>query len=198
MQELSLLSKKCLVNMPMMLDAITVTIDDMKKLLSSNYEDVRCFIERELGIVGASCFQFDEKFVEQGVISCLEISDNCICPRLAITYNIPFTYSYRKREYAFDAGWEYIANEENNMVRFFLSDASNGCSIWDDVLQDNLITQITDIWQKDKQDGMICMILKMDETFNEEKLLQCFADYKECVLKSFIRYVGDKYGHKSI
>ena len=40
MQELSLLSKKCLVNMPMMLDAITVTIDDMKKLLSSNYEDV--------------------------------------------------------------------------------------------------------------------------------------------------------------
>ena len=79
MQEISLLSKKCLANMPMLLDVLAMTINNVKEILSPAYNNTKAFLINELTVTGNSCYQFDEKFAMQGLISCLEQeSDNII------------------------------------------------------------------------------------------------------------------------
>ena len=92
MQEISLLSKKCLANMPMLLDVLAMTMNNVKEILSPAYNNTKTFLINELTATGNSCYQFDEKFVMQGLISCLgQESDNIIYPKLTLTYKLPFT-----------------------------------------------------------------------------------------------------------
>ena len=193
MQEISLLSKKCLANMPMLLDVLAMTMNNVKEILSPAYNNTKTFLINELTATGNSCYQFDEKFAMQGLISCLEQeSDNIIYPKLTLTYKLPFTYYHRKKEYAFDAGWEYLANEECSKIQFYLRDASNACTIIDAVMISSLLEQIPDLWQKGEDENGIYMELNIDTSFTEEKFSQCLTDYKEYVLKPFIAYLGNK------
>lgn len=193
MQEISLLSKKCLANMPMLLDVLAMTINNVKEILSPAYNNTKAFLINELMATGNSCYQFDEKFAMQGLISCLEQeSDNIIYPKLTLTYKLPFTYYYRKKEYAFDAGWEYLSNEECNKIQFYLSDVSKACTLMNNVMVSSLLEQIPNSWQKGEDENGIYMELTIDASFTEEKFLQCLTDYKESVLKPFIAYLGNK------
>lgn len=197
MQEISLLSEKCLANMSMLLDVLAMTINNVKEIMSPAYSNIKTFIVNELETTGSSCYQFDEKFAEQGLISCLEQgNNNIICPKLTLTYKLPFTYYHRKKEYAFDAGWEYLANEEYNKIQFYLYDASNACTLMDDVIINSLLEQIPNSWQKGEDENGIYMELNIDKSFTEEKLFRCLADYKEYVLKPFIAYL-EKVLHNS-
>ena len=197
MQEISLLSKKCLANMPMLLDVLAMTINNVKEILSPAYNNTKAFLINELTVTGNSCYQFDEKFAMQGLISCLEQeSDNIIYPKLTLTYKLPFTYCYRKKEYAFDIGWEYLSNEECNKIQFYLSDVSNACTLMNNVMVRSLLEQIPNSWQKGEDENGIYMELTIDASFTEEKFLQCLTDYKEYVLKPFITSLGSKYTHQ--
>ena len=162
--------------MSMLLDVLAMTMNNVKEILSPAYNNTKTFLINELAATGVSCYQFDENLVRQGLISCLEQeSDNIIYPKLTLTYELPFTYYHRKKVYAFDAGWEYLANEECNKIQFYLRDASNVCTIIDAVMISSLLEQIN-----------------IDASFTEEKFSQCLTDYKEYVLKPFIAYLGNK------
>ena len=126
-------------------------------------------------------------------MKCLDQNDNFnACPQLTISYNLPFTYSCRKKIYAFDAGWEYFASEKCNKIQFYLYDASNTFSILDNVTISNMLEQIPDLWQKGKDENGIYMELNIDTSFTEEKFSQCLTDYKKYVLKPFIAHLGNK------
>ena len=160
MQEISLLSKKCLVNMSMLLDVLAMTINNVKEILSPAYNNIKTFIINELEVTGNSCYQFDEnkRYIKNGIVNCLEQDDNSnACPQLTISYNLPFTYSYKKKICAFDAGWEYFASEECNKMRFYLRDASSTCTIIDAVMISSLLEQIPDLWQKGEDENGIYM-----------------------------------------
>lgn len=199
MQELSLLSKKCLANMSMLLDVIATTVEEMKEMLSPAYNNMRIFLINELEATGNSCFQFDKNktYIKNGTVKCLEQDDKVqACPQLTITYNLPFTYSCRKKIYAFDAGWEYIVNEKYNKIQFYLYDASNTFSLLENTTISNLLEQIPNSWQKGEDENGIYMELEIDTSFTEEKFYQCLTDYKEYVLKPFITSLGSKYTHQ--
>ena len=72
MQELSLLNKKCLTNMPMMLDIIAITTNNLKKSFDSVYDNIKIYIQRLLESDMKSHFLFDNKYVERGKMICLE------------------------------------------------------------------------------------------------------------------------------
>ena len=56
--------------------------------------------------------------------------------------------------------------------------------------KDNLLKQIPARWQKGKDENCdIYMGFEVDNSFEEEKLLQCSNDYKEYVLKPFIEHL---------
>ena len=195
MQELSLLGKECLINIPMLLDVIAMTVEEMRGMFSPFYNNIKTFLVNELEATGNSCYQFDEnkRFIKNGIVKCLEQNDNSnACPQLTISYNLPFTYSCRKKIYAFDAGWEYFASEKCNKIQFYLHDASNTVSILDNVTISNILEQIPDLWQKGEDENGIYMELTIDASFTEEKFLQCLTDFKESVLKPFIAYLGIK------
>ena len=142
MQELSLLNKKCLTNMPMMLDIIAITTNNLKKSFDSVYDNIKIYIQRLLESDMKSHFLFDNKYVERGKMICLEENEGDIVrPWLSISYKLPFTYLCRKKEYAFDAGLEYVVNEDYNVIRFYLSDISYNCILWDDIVKDNLLNK---------------------------------------------------------
>ena len=191
MQELSLLNKKCLTNMPMMLDIIAITTNNLKKSFDSVYDNIKIYIQRLLESDMKSHFLFDNKYVERGKMICLEENEGDIVrPWLSISYKLPFTYLCRKKEYAFDAGLEYVVNEDYNVIRFYLSDISYNCILWDDIVKDNLLKQIPARWQKGRDENCdIYMGFEVDNSFEEEKLLQCSNDYKEYVLKPFIEHL---------
>lgn len=193
MQEISLLSKTCLVNMSMLLDVLSMTVNDLRGKLSIAYSNIATFIINELDAMGISFYQFDEKSAEQGLVSCFEQEDNdVIYPELTIFYKLPFVYYYRRKVYAFNAGWEYISNEECNKIQFYLYDVSNACTLMNDEIINSLLEHIPNSWQKDEDENGIYMELNIDTSFSEEKLSQCLADYKEYVLKPFIAYLGNK------
>lgn len=199
MQEISLLSKKCLANMPMLLDVLAMTINNVKEILSPAYNNTKAFLINELETTGNSCFQFDENktYIKNGIVKCLEQDDKVqTCPQLTITYNLPFTYSCRKKIYAFDAGWEYLANEKYNKIQFYLYDVSNTFSILDNTTIGNLLEQIPNSWQKGEDENGIYMELEIGTSFTEEIFYQCLTDYKEYILKPFIASLGSKYTHQ--
>ena len=199
MQEISLLSKKCLANMPMLLDVLAMTINNVKEILSPAYNNTKAFLINELTVTGNSCYQFDENktYIKNGIVKCLEQDDKVqTCPQLTITYNLPFTYSCRKKIYAFDAGWEYLANEKYNKIQFYLYDVSNTFSILDNTTIGNLLEQIPNSWQKGEDENGIYMELEIGTSFTEEIFYQCLTDYKEYILKPFIASLGSKYTHQ--
>ena len=59
MQELSLLNKKCLTNMHMMLDIIAITTNNLKKSFDSVYDNIKIYIQRLLESDMKSHFLFD-------------------------------------------------------------------------------------------------------------------------------------------
>ena len=129
------------------------------------------YIHRLLESDMKSHFLFDNKYVERGKMICLEENEGDIVrPWLSISYKLPFTYLCRKKEYAFDAGLEYVVNEDYNVIRFYLSDISYNCILWDDIVKDNLLKQIPARWQKGKDENCdIYMGFEVDNSFEEEK-----------------------------
>ena len=182
--------------MSMLLDVFVVTINNMKEPLDSICKDLKIFITEELKATGNSCYQYDKECKEckeNGKIDCLRQDGNpYMCPQLRITYLLPFTYLCRKKTFAFDVHWEYFADEKTNRLRFYLSDASDNCWVFDNAIKDNLLEHVPDLWQKGKDEDGIYMELNIDESFTEEKLSQCFIDYKEYILKPFIACLGNK------
>ena len=48
MQELSLLGKECLINIPMLLDVIAMTVEEMRGMFSPFYNNIKTFLVNEL------------------------------------------------------------------------------------------------------------------------------------------------------
>lgn len=198
MKELSLLSKKCLTNIPMLLDAIAVTTNELNGIFVPIYDDIKNTVKTELRKNGSRHYCFDENEMEQGSASYMEQDErNNVLPQLSIIYRLPFSCQYRNKTYAFHAGWKYSADAECNTIQFFLSDFSTNCNILDNTIQDTLLSQIPDIWAKGRinnemDNDEIYMELKIDETFTEDKIYQCANDYKQYILLPFISYLKNK------
>ena len=73
MQELSLLGKECLINIPMLLDVIAMTVEEMRGMFSPFYNNIKTFLVNELEATGNSCYQFDEnkRFIKNDIVKCL-------------------------------------------------------------------------------------------------------------------------------
>lgn len=188
MQELSDLSKKCLSNMPMMLDVILSTENELIKIFTPIYEDMKKYIEKELR--STKHYKVDEDNIEKGELYILTDSDGSLLPRFDLWYNIPFSRTSRGKSYRFEVIWGYLADEEQNVIYYQLLDTSD-YPILDNSVKASILGKIPEGWKCDEEEQSIWIEFNIDDTLSVEKIKRCADDFKEYIVKPFISKLND-------
>lgn len=188
MKELSELSKKCLFNMPMILDVILSTKDELTKIFTPIFEDMEKFLDKHLPALG---YQIDEENIEIGEMDVLpNDNDVALFPKLELTYAVPFIRTFRNKTYYFFVYWGYQAEEGNNIIYYQLYDDSDLLML-DETVKDAISEKIPEEWKFNQDDLSIWIEFDIDETLSVEKIKKCANDFKEYVLKPFFSKLND-------
>lgn len=183
MQELSVLSKKCLSNMPMMVDIISATINNLRFIFTPINEDIKKFLEKLLPALG---YQIDYTKVEEEVINVLpNDNEGVLFPKIELSYAIPFIRTYRNKTYYFFVYWGYQAEEDNNIIYYQLYDDSDSLML-DDTVKDAISEKIPEEWKFNQDDRSIWIEFDIDEALSVEKIRKCANDFKDYILNPFI------------
>ncbi|MEA4827518.1 MAG: hypothetical protein VB130_12945, partial [Clostridium sp.] len=130
--------------MPMMLDAILSTENELIKIFTPIYEDMKKYIEKELR--STKHYKVDEDNIEKGELYILTDSDGSLLPRFDLWYNIPFSRTSRGKSYRFEVIWGYLADEEQNAIYYQLSDISDYPKL-DDSVKSSIKGQVPEEWR---------------------------------------------------
>ena len=93
-------------------------------------------------------------------------------------------YTYRKSYFSFSIEFGYWCDEEQNVIYFQMQEETDESKslltekIWDEIKQ-----TIPKTWGSDLYTHGICIQFDIDDTLSIEKIKECFADFKEYILK---------------
>lgn len=188
MQDLSELNKKCLTNMPMMLDVILTTVNNLKNIFLPVYDEIENCLNKELISVSSNGYSLDYCSIEKGGVYFLgdENDDEGFSPKLDLRYSIPVSRTYRNRTYSFEVSFGYIVDEVQNVIYFQLFDTSNNCYLLDDIKKNTLLQQLPGKWGKGGDEKSVFIEFNIDETLSIDKIKKCTNSFKCYILEPFI------------
>lgn len=190
MQDFSQLNKKCLSDMPELLDIITTTIEQLEISLSSIYDRIEDFLKENL----PSKFQLLNDW-ERGNIYLL--SDNYKrrymeepIPFMEIRYRLGIEQNLKRLPLKLAISFGYICDDghvydgNQNVIYFQLFDESEKQFLNHELL--NELKKNTPIeWRMGlaEDNNSIWIEFDVDETLSADKITQCAEDFKKYILQ---------------
>ncbi|KAA6327062.1 hypothetical protein EZS27_023915 [termite gut metagenome] len=186
MENLKELEVKCLENMPMMLDVISLTVNKLKNILTQNYAELEQYIT---GLLGDKYCLTDEW--ERGVIYALGGEHDYkekylteLIPYMELCYTIPFAQNVKKNQILFDVQLGYILDEKQNVIYFQLRDYSSILFVKEII---DLINRdaISNNWKYGHDENSVWVEFTPNETLSIEKINNCSEAFKKHILEPF-------------
>lgn len=186
MEDLSLLNRKCLANMPMLLDTLTTTLEELKIQLSPIYDSIKELVEEN----SFSCT--DRKKVEDLSLFTDNPKHKLVnpLPYTEIMYELNMEKDAKRSLKKFCVQFGYICDdghvydESQNVIFFQLIDNSEK-SFLEKELLDTLKQNIPTQWRItpfEDFDGIL-IEFDVDDTVSTDKINQCAEDFKRYILQ---------------
>jgi hypothetical protein len=191
MEDLKGLEVKCLENMPMVLDVISLTINKLKNIFTQNYDELERYITKLLG----DKYYLTDKW-ERGLIYALGGEHNykkkCLTeliPYMELRYTIPFAQNVKKNQILFDVLLGYILDEEQNAIYFQLCDYSSILFVREiiDIIDKDATSSN---WKYGHDENSVWVEFTPDETLSIEKINNCSEAFKKHILNPFLSKIN--------
>lgn len=183
--KLTELNKKCLINMPILLEAITSTITKLEENLSPINKRLIHKIERELSD-NSSRYILDLDEADDGEIYPFTNEEGTtFYPEMEIRYEIPIYASFRKKEYKYFIQWGYWGIYEGNCIYFQVFD-DDDYPIINEKFHQTVTENILNKWQIVNEERSLLIKCEIDETLTMDIIDECATDFFEQVVKLFI------------
>lgn len=186
MQGFSLLNKKCLANMPMLLETIAVSMNLLREVLSSIYDDMESFVKKECKTIN---YKISDDY-ERGTMYVMGSEEDygakyleSFKPLTEIHYMLAFAQQKRKNIIRFEVEFGYSCNEEQHVVYFQLNDESSLLGITENILNNIIEQEVTSSWSVGGDDCSVYMEFAVDETLSIDKIKECAEGFKRNILK---------------
>lgn len=188
MKNFSPLTQKTLAGMPVLLDSITLCMEQLKATFSPIYDDMEKLLNENL----PSKFQLTDHW-ERGVIYLF--SDDYKRRYLPnpqnfaeVRYKLDIEQNLKRSPIQFDIRFGYICDDrqeydKQNTIYFQLTDNSE--RLLDKELLDSLKQNIPETWRTGFEDdySSVWIEFDIDETLCVERINQCAEDFKQCILQ---------------
>lgn len=186
MEKISELNKKCLSNMPILLDTIKMTLDTLKEEFSDIYEKMDDFLEKQCASTKYTISPHDKingniyLFTDDYKKHHLDYMDLLA----KLTYRKVIEYTYRKSYFSFAVDFGYWCDENQNVIYFQMSEETDEPrSVLTEEAWDEIKQRIPERWESVLYTNGICIQFDVDDTLSIEKIKECLSDFKEYVLK---------------
>lgn len=186
MQDFSLLNKKCLANMPMLLETIAVSMNSLREVLSSIYDDIEIFVKKECKTIN---YKISDDY-ERGTMYVMGSEEDyeskyleSFKPFTEIHYMLEFVQQKRKNIIRFEVEIGYSCDEEQHVIYFQLNDESNQVGITENILNKVIEQGANSFWRIGGDDCSVYMEFAVDETLSIDKIKECAEDFKCEILK---------------
>lgn len=185
MENLSSLNVKCLANMQMMLDSISVSIAKMESILTPYYFEFQNLLEGEHYVISQEW--------ERGIIYALGYDDNYkqkyleeIVPEIRLQYTLPFTQRKKKALICFRIEFGYLCDEEQNSIYFQLFEESDVVNIITNSFAAKLISLIPSNWKTGIDDNTVYVEFPVDDNLSKCRIAECADIFKQHILLPII------------
>lgn len=186
MKELSLLELKCLANMPTLLDTIVFTLNNLRDILLSIYDELEKFLKMECESV-----RYDIDSWERGVVYVMGDEDdfyNAYLENLISKTEIHCLFGIvqkrKKNPNCFCVEFGYLLNEKCNVIYFQIKNDNTQIDI--NTFFDSVEREIFSCtWDFSVEDDIVYIQFDVDETLSVDKIKKCAEDFKIDILKPF-------------
>lgn len=188
MERISELNKKCLTNMPVLLDSMKMSMDVLKDVFSSVYDDIDKFLEKQCASTNYT-ISTNDNIKGNIYLFCDDYKKHHLdnLNLLAkLTYKEVIEYTYRKSYFGFDIEFGYWCDEEQNVIYFQITEESDRLDVLTEKLLNKIQQTIPEAWETILYNNGICIRFTMDTTLSVEKIEECAETFKGCVLKPII------------
>lgn len=182
MEDLSLLNKKCLANMPMLLDTLTTTMEELRVLFSLIYDSMREFVEEN----SFSCTN-KRKIENLSLFTDIPKKPVNLLPYAGITYELNMERKVKRSSLEFEMDFGYLCDDgqvyqKQNAIYFQLFDHSEKLFLENDLLE-TLKQNAPSVWRTDFSENNIWMEFDVDDIVSIDKINQCAEDFKQYILQ---------------
>ncbi len=186
MEKISELNKKCLSNMPILLDSIKMTLDSLKEEFSDIYEKMEEFLEKQCAStkytvsphdkINGNIYLFTDDYKKH--------HPDHISLLAKLTYRKVIEYTYRKSYFSFAVDFRYWCDENQNVIYFqMFEDTDEQKSVLTEESWDEIKQTIPETWESVPYTDGICIQFDVDDTLSVGKIKECLGDFKEYILK---------------
>lgn len=195
MEDLSLLNKKCLANMPMLLDILTTTLEELKIQLSPIYDSIKELVEED----SFSCT--DRKKTENLNLFTDNPKHKLVnpLPYMEIMYELNMEKNSKRslKKFCIQLGYicddGHVYDESQHVIFFQLIDNSEK-SFLEQELLDALKQNIPAQWRIipfENFDGIL-MEFDVDDTISADKINRCAEDFKRYILQPVLEELKNR------
>lgn len=184
MKDFSPLIQKTLVGMPVLLDSIVLSVEQLKATFLPIYEDLEKLLNEKL----PAKFQLTDW--ERGFVYLF--SDDYKRRYLPnpqafaeVRYSLEVEQNIKRTPIKFEIQFGYICDDgqvygKQDVIYFQLRDNSE--RLLDKELLDSLKRNVPSVWRVDFEEDSIWIEFDVDETLSVDKIKQCAEDFKKYIL----------------
>lgn len=187
MSKLTLLHQKCLGNMPMVLDAVSNTVNGLNDILDIVYGDLESRLEKSRPF--AKTYTISLEGWKRGVIYAFGDENDYkrrwlaeLRPALQIQYLSCFSQNKKRNPRKFELEFGYMCEEEQHVLYFQLFETSDKVEVLTDEFCEKLKGEVLQEWDCGKLDNSIYIQFTVDETITETKIHRCKDDFWKYIL----------------
>jgi hypothetical protein len=183
MKQLTALNIKCLENMPIMLDAISNTVNKLKDFFNPLYDDLKKFTEET---IPNKSYTLSESY-EKGAIYAFgnEVKGEHLSelkPELHLLYSLSVVALGNKIKHSFYIEFGYIADGEQHVLYFQLFEHPE-IKVLSQPIRDIIKQVISEKWTYGEMEDSIEIQFDMDKDVSEEKINDCYQAFRKHILK---------------
>jgi Zn/Cd-binding protein ZinT len=193
--ELSELSRTCLAHMPVLVNTITATVNDLNRMLSPYHEEFRMLLRESFANHAKGKYMLSGKDGENQVVyPFIRPSDyKVLCERkagilesnLQILYLIPFQKLAKKSDELFELRIIYTSNSEWNGIWFRLWEITQK-RILSDAFREEVKQRVSTDWDIYSEERSIEIGFNIAEDVSQSKINQCAVTFKKEILLPFL------------
>jgi hypothetical protein len=188
MENLSPLNVKCLANMQVILESLSVSIAEIKSLVTPYYSEFQELVEKE-------CYPLGYSIPDKGDCGTIYLGHNYnyqetyleeIEPEIQLRYLLPFEQNKKRNPLKFEIEFGYWCDEEQNVIYFQLFEKSEKIVVITDSFAIDLTTSVPNDWETEGYDNSVYVQFTVDENLSKDKITECADVFKKYILLPFI------------
>lgn len=189
MNKIEELEIKCLVNMPMMLDVMSNTINTLSEVFNLLFDQIKVIINK-------SNFKTSDDRWERGTIYPFASSDDfnrkksyydALKPELELLYKMLFSKKVGRKAVNFTLKFGYMLDGGQNVVYFQLFEDLAGREYINDAFVGDIKPLLAENWNFGYDEGDVYIEFAVDETLSEEKIHRLSNDFISIILTKLLK-----------